>query len=311
MSNRKDDKFGRQRQAVQQAADQRADHHSDRAARSIPSGSDCQHAGNVTCLNCAPKPGPAAILSDADAAADLAGTPRPAIDQQIAADYGMGVTASPGYIEEQSDRNMAASAGVECLSGDPVALDYRTMQASSAALAASHQAAEGGKTIRQLGIGNEFTIRPGSQPVYLAVAADRSGGITVAHDITPGAEYPTVLHIPDDQVVYPSLRPSGEPPKVIVPTVGRKVWFRPGGGIWPAGMQAFPGTDYDCGVQQPMDATIVYVHNDRLVNLRVIDHTGHAFPVRDVQLVQPGDQCCGGGHRAEWMPFQVKQAGKA
>lgn len=275
MSNRKDDKFGRQRQAVQQATDQ------------------------------------GLVLSDADAAADLAGTPRPAIDQQIAADYGMtGVTAQPGYIEEQSDRNMAATRLVGALAGtdhpDRDALNRHVAQGTDQA-----KVPDGGKTIRQLGIGNEFTIRPGSQPVYLAVAADRSAGVTVAHDITPGAEYPTVLHIPDDQVVYPSLRPSGEPPKVIVPTVGRKVWFRAGGGIWPAGMQVFPGTDYDCGVPQPLDATIVYVHNDRLVNLRVIDHAGHAFPVRDVQLVQPGDQCCGGGHRAEWMPFQVKQAGKA
>jgi hypothetical protein len=100
-------------------------------------------------------------------------------------------------------------------------------------------------------------------------------------------------------------------PKVIKPTVGRKVWFYPGGGMWPAGMQTFPASDYDAGLQQPLDATIVYVHGDRLVNLRVVDHAGNAFPVRDVQMVQPGDKCCAAGHRAEWMPYQVGQANKA
>lgn len=307
MSNRKDDKFDRQRRAVQQATDQRADHHSARAARSIPAGSDCQHTRNATCEHCAP------ILSDADAAADLAGTPRPSLDEKIAADYGVGATQAEGYLAEQDATNATATAAtrsVGALAGtdhpDRDALNRHVAQGTDQA-----KTPDGSVPIRQLGIGNEFTIRPGSLPVYLAVKADRSAGITAAHDITPGAKYPTVLHIPDDQAVWPSLRPSGEPPKVIVPTVGRKVWFYPGGGIWPAGMQVFPGTDYDGGVSQPLDATIVYVHDDRKVNLHVIDHAGHAFPVRDVQLVQPGDQCCGGGHRAEWMPFQVKQAGKA
>lgn len=303
MSNRKDDKFSRQRQAIQRGAVADRQH----AARSIPAGSDCQHTLNATCEHCAP------ILSDADAAADLAGTPRPSLDEKIAADYGVGATQAEGHLAEQDAANATATAAtrsVGALAGtdhpDRDALNRHVAQGTDQA-----KTPDGSVPIRQLGIGNEFTIRPGSLPVYLAVKADRSAGITAAHDITPGAKYPTVLHIPDDQAVWPSLRPSGEPPKVIVPTVGRKVWFYPGGGIWPAGMQVFPGTDYDGGVSQPLDATIVYVHNDRLVNLRVIDHAGHAFPVRDVQLVQPGDQCCGGGHRAEWMPFQVKQAGKA
>lgn len=279
MSNRKDDKFGRQREAIQRGAVADRLH----AARSIPAGSDCQHTRNATCEHCAP------ILSDADAAADLAGTPRPSLDEKIAADYGVGATQAEGYLAEQDAANATATA------------------------AASKLNANGSITLRKLGIGNEFTIRHGSQPVYLAVAADRPAGVIIAHAICPAEGFPSVLHIPDDQDVWPSLRPSADPdlPKVIVPTVGRKVWFYPGGGIWPAGMQVFPGTDYDGGVSQPLDATIVYVHDDRKVNLRVIDHAGHAFPVRDVQLVQPSDQCCGGGHRAEWMPFQVKQAGKA
>ncbi|HHA2676627.1 TPA: Gp49 family protein [Stenotrophomonas maltophilia] len=114
-----------------------------------------------------------------------------------------------------------------------------------------------------------------------------------------------------DQIAATAGSASASDPKVIKPSVGRKVWFYPGGGMWPAGMQVFPASDYDAGRPQPLDATIVYVHTDRLVSLRVIDHAGHAFPVRSVQLVQPGDEACGTGHRAEWMPYQVGQAKKA
>lgn len=301
MSNRKSDKFDHQRKAVQQAVTGRAedsrvltdaDAAADLAGTPRPSTADCQHTGGITCYRCSPERG--------------AGS---SVEAEIAADYGLGVTSTPGYAEEQSARNLSATAAME--SATPDRQDGEAAMVLRQDIPAPTTNSDGSVALRKLGVGNEFTIRPGSWPVYLAVAADRSSRIVVAHDITPGAKYPTVLHIPDDQNVWPALRPAAEPPKVIVPTVGRKVWFYPGGGMWPAGMQVFPGTDYDGGVQQPLDATIVYVHDDRLVNLRVIDHAGHAFPVRSVQLVQPGDECCGAGHRAEWMPFQVKQAGKA
>jgi hypothetical protein len=48
---------------------------------------------------------------------------------------------------------------------------------------------------------------------------------------------------------------------MIQPTIGRQVWF------W-----KYTPTEGE----QPEAATVVYVHNERLVNLQVIDHDGHA-----------------------------------
>lgn len=215
------------------------------------------------------------------------------VDEQIAADWG--ASKPENYDRDALNRHVAEAQG-----------------AAEPSTAVNPD--DGSVTMGELGIGNEFTIRPGGLTTYLAVSVAPMDRLIVAHNITPGADFPCVLHIPMSQKVWPSLPVPAKPelPQVIVPTVGRKVWFTPSGaGMWPGGMQLFPGTDYDAGLQQPMDATIVYVHNDRLVNLRVIDHAGNAFPIRNVQLVQPGDQCCGTGHRAEWMPYQVKTAGKA
>ncbi len=236
--------------------------------------------------------------------------------QADTADHGAQCNCAPGRVCSNciTKAEIAPGAQANDADRDRDALNRHVAEAQGAAdPSTAVKPGDGSVTMGQLGIGNEFTIRPGGLTTYLAVAADPSNRLIVAHNVTPGADFPTVLHIPNSQKVWPSLPVPvvPEPPKVIVPTVGRKVWFYPGSGMWPAGMQVFPGTDYDGGVQQPLDATIVYVHDDRLVNLRVIDHAGHAFPVRSVQLVQPGDECCGAGHRAEWMPFQVKQAGKA
>jgi hypothetical protein len=87
---------------------------------------------------------------------------------------------------------------------------------------------------------------------------------------------------------------------MIAPTIGRQVWFWPG---------TFQGGVFVSRGDQPMAATVVYVHTDRLVNLQVIDHDGHARPIAEVQLRQPDDhvpqtQFC------EWMPYQKGQAAK-
>lgn len=83
---------------------------------------------------------------------------------------------------------------------------------------------------------------------------------------------------------------------MIQPTIGRQVWF------W--------GPIPELGSRQPEAATVCYVHTDRLVNLHVIDHNGHARPIAEVQLRQPEDdvpqtQFC------EWMPYQKRQAAEA
>lgn len=92
---------------------------------------------------------------------------------------------------------------------------------------------------------------------------------------------------------------------MIKPTVGRKVWYRPTAfdKSGPGGMHA--------ALDQPLDATVVYVHSDRMVNLLVVDHMGRSFPKTSVQLLQEGDTppaVTGGGGYAEWMPYQQGQA---
>lgn len=90
------------------------------------------------------------------------------------------------------------------------------------------------------------------------------------------------------------------PRLVIAPTVGRKVHF------WPQNGQ-FHSTPLVLG-PQPMDATVVYVHDDRMVNLHVADHIGQVHALSNVILRQPGEDVLEGQPFAEWMPFQVGQA---
>jgi hypothetical protein len=85
---------------------------------------------------------------------------------------------------------------------------------------------------------------------------------------------------------------------MIKPTIGRKVWF------WRSGA--------DVTRDQPEDATIVFVHNDTLVNLHVIDHNGVARAVTSMSLRQPEyPELIENTPCAQWMPYQVKAAGGA
>lgn len=93
----------------------------------------------------------------------------------------------------------------------------------------------------------------------------------------------------------------------IVPTVGRKVWYRPGPRDIAGGEHPIPQIDGN----QPLDATIVGVldADTNRINLAVMgaDGTG-PYPRVDVLLAQdappePG-QCA-------WMPFQKNQAASA
>jgi len=85
----------------------------------------------------------------------------------------------------------------------------------------------------------------------------------------------------------------------IKPTIGRKVWYHQSNPIL---------TPLVCfNPAYPMDATIVFVWDDRAVNLVVLDHAGGMHAVLNVVLKQPGDAEPDGGY-CEWMPFQVGQA---
>ena len=97
---------------------------------------------------------------------------------------------------------------------------------------------------------------------------------------------------------------------MIVPTVGRKVWYRPSAfdRTGPIPMQARFG--------MPLDATVVDVHSDRLVNLVIFDSYGKQFNKTSVMLIQEGDaipldvESKPVGGYCEWMPYQSAQAKK-
>lgn len=94
---------------------------------------------------------------------------------------------------------------------------------------------------------------------------------------------------------------------IIKPTVGRKVWYRPSKDdqLGPTPM-AVTGN-------QPLDATIIAVWGDRVVNLLVTDSVGRQFPVLSARLLQGDDKphldrdASPAGGYAEWMPYQKAQ----
>lgn len=92
--------------------------------------------------------------------------------------------------------------------------------------------------------------------------------------------------------------------QVITPTIGRKVWFRPNG------VTVFGGKSIVViNQEQPLDATVVFVWGDRVVNLLVLDHEGNAHQINSVTLRQPGDVKPSFAY-CEWMPYQQAQAKK-
>jgi hypothetical protein len=96
-------------------------------------------------------------------------------------------------------------------------------------------------------------------------------------------------------------------PKIITPTIGRRLWY------WPSAYDcgktaAVPPSTIDADATQPCDAGVCYVHGDRLVNLTVADHNGNMHRRTSVTLLQEGDEIPVGQAYAEWMPYQAAQA---
>lgn len=95
--------------------------------------------------------------------------------------------------------------------------------------------------------------------------------------------------------------------KITAPTVGRKVWYRPSewdrAGANGMAVAAAPGSING----EPLDATVIAVWGDRMVNLLVTDITGKQCPRLSVTLVQPGDTPPTGSAYCEWMPYQKQQ----
>ena len=92
---------------------------------------------------------------------------------------------------------------------------------------------------------------------------------------------------------------------MIPPTIGREVWFQPNGT-----KPVADGKPIYIFADQPLDATVVCVWGDRIVNLTVADHGGQVHAFRSVTLRQDGD-AVPIGHYCEWMPHQAAKAKQA
>lgn len=87
---------------------------------------------------------------------------------------------------------------------------------------------------------------------------------------------------------------------MIVPTIGRVVWFHP----------ATNSSDSSFAPAPICAAIVVYVHSDTCVNLAVFDALGISHPKTSVQLIQDGEAPSQSGYYCEWMPYQKEQAAK-
>lgn len=83
---------------------------------------------------------------------------------------------------------------------------------------------------------------------------------------------------------------------MIVPTVGRVVWF----------YKHVPGH----GHKGPLAAHVAHVHNDSLLNLMVIDEYGHPRSETGVPLKHDDSADVPASDYATWMPYQKGQAAK-
>lgn len=104
--------------------------------------------------------------------------------------------------------------------------------------------------------------------------------------------------------------------QIIKPTVGRKVWYRPSKHdlTGPVPMQI--AGSLEAGTAAPLDATVIAVWGDRMINVLVTDIVGRQFSVLSVDLLQHGEKPktdADGkviGRYCEWMPYQAAQAAK-
>lgn len=81
---------------------------------------------------------------------------------------------------------------------------------------------------------------------------------------------------------------------MIVPTIGRVVWY------YPPGHQPH---------EQPLAAIVAHVWSDTCVNLAIFSASGSPMCApTSILLVQPGNEVPTGGNYCTWMPFQIGQA---
>lgn len=89
--------------------------------------------------------------------------------------------------------------------------------------------------------------------------------------------------------------------RVIQPTVGRVVWYRP----------SVSDVDLPHDRKEPLAALVTRVWGERCVNLVVFDANGNAHGRTSVRLVQQDDEIASVDEAfAVWMPYQRGQAAK-
>lgn len=86
---------------------------------------------------------------------------------------------------------------------------------------------------------------------------------------------------------------------MIPPTPGRVLWFHPA---------IDDKRSLRLSSEQPMAATVAFVHHERLVNLNVTDHAGVSRAYQEVALIQDDDTPPLAAPYAVWMPYQKGQA---
>lgn len=102
--------------------------------------------------------------------------------------------------------------------------------------------------------------------------------------------------------------------KVISPSVGRKVWYRPSKNDLVGPQPMSVSGSVEAGNAQPLDATVLAVWGDRCINVQVLDTQGKAFTKSSAPLLQPGEETPKDAEGrevfgyCEWMPYQVGQA---
>lgn len=95
---------------------------------------------------------------------------------------------------------------------------------------------------------------------------------------------------------------------VIIPTVGRKIY------LWRNGQERAAyelakSQGIDHPLEQPLDASICYTHNNNLINVTAADQYGVITGHMRVPLIQAGEPWTDAtGKHCAWMDYQVGQA---
>lgn len=84
----------------------------------------------------------------------------------------------------------------------------------------------------------------------------------------------------------------------IAPTIGRVVLYFPSDHDIKDGMVQYS--------DKPLDAHVCFVWSDTCVNLAVFDHAGNHWKRTSVAINMVGSE-----PHAEWMPYQIGQAGQS